>query len=135
MRTRVISEGAQIAGDDVIEVAVALGEVESVAEHEVVFVHRRDLLGQALHAGLQLARRDERARRRHAGPAQRPYSLRAWRSMAARKPSPRLLSSASVSRACCRAAGFRCFSIGNTTCSKKPASRSAAVLYMRRWRA
>src|SRR5436190_22926688 len=37
MRSRVISEGAEIAGDHVVEVAVTLGEVEAVAEHEVVF--------------------------------------------------------------------------------------------------
>ena len=76
-----------------------------------------------------------RPRRAAATTSPRSSARSSWRSMAARSPWPSWVSSASASVACLRAWGLRCLSIGMTTCSKKPASRSAAVLYIRRWRA
>ena len=40
-----------------------------------------------------------------------------------------------VERLLPRRTGLRCLSSGRITCSNSPASRSAAVLYMRKWRA
>src|SRR5438445_472085 len=111
---RVVAKYLQVGGHDVVQIAVALGEIEAVTEHEMVLDLEAD----------EADGRGHDAARRPVEQGTRGHRL-GWRRA----------SSFSVSTAWRRASGFRCLSMGITTCSKKPASRSAAVLYMRRWRA
>src|SRR3954465_10726648 len=49
MRVRVVPEGGKIAGDHAIEVAVALGEIEPVAENELVVDLESDVSHRCRH--------------------------------------------------------------------------------------
>ena len=134
-------DGEEVDLRDDRELADQVGEEEHAAlehgdEEDAVGVGGRELAGRGG------ARRRATLRRgsRYGGPPWVPTARPCTRAGPGgpgppADRCPRSASSSRASSACWRAWGLRCLSNGMTTCSKNQASRSAAVLYMRRCRA